>query len=372
MTLRTINIQNFRNINGSYPLSSRINVIVALNGAGKTNFLEAVGFVSRGRSFKTNNEILTVRKDIDRKSPLMFARIEAEIDDALGNIQKKELVLESTTEGSLRKTLLVDSLKTTINKFDDTFHSVIFSPNTVDLVIGSPSIRRKDLDDFLSVVDEEYYFAISEYRKVIRQRNKVLEKLLQNRGNTRELGFWNQKMVDLGSAIIFKRAIFFRSIASEILSLSAKLFNLHGAEMSIIYESKFLTEIDEKVIMSAFQKKIKENEQKEIWAGKSLYGPQREDFSFLLNNVDLKEMGSRGQQRLCAFIYKVAQKLQLKNKNGVEPIFLLDDLFSELDSPVRGKIIDFILGSTNQIILTALSEDEVNGNFLKECKFIKL
>ncbi|MDD3647430.1 MAG: DNA replication and repair protein RecF [Candidatus Dojkabacteria bacterium] len=372
MILRSLRLQNFRNLDGTYQLSKGLNIIIAPNGKGKTNFLEAIVFISRGKSFKTNNEILTVKNDFSDKAPFKFARIDAEIEDGLGNTLKKELVLEVRSEESIRKTLIVNFSKTTLGKFDDTFHAIIFSPNTVDLVIGSPQIRRKDLDDFLSVVDEEYFLLISEYRKVLRQRNKVLERLLVRKGNDRELDFWDEKMLVIGSRIILKRAEFFRDIKEQVSKYAFRLFNLHGAELSIIYESKFLAKVDEKNIYNLFKNKLIANKKKEIWAGKSLYGPQRDDFSFYLNNLNVKDMGSRGQQRLCAYIYKVAQKEHMKKFKNVEPVFLLDDLFSELDVHVRAKIIDFVLESNAQVVLTALSRDEVNDKLLDKAEFIKL
>ncbi|MFC1780535.1 DNA replication/repair protein RecF [Patescibacteria group bacterium] len=375
MVLRSIKLTNFRNLNGEYALSKGINVIIGANGLGKTNFLESTNFLSYGKSFRTNCEANIINTSITGPSHLKFMRISGNFVDSLGSEVMHDVVLENTNNGNgngCRKTLKKNNNKTPLSKFLRDFHTIIFSPNTIDLVISSPSVRRRDIDDFLSIYDRDYFTEITEYKKVIRNRNRVLESVLKNTSNRSELSFWNKKLIDLGAIIIYKRINFVDTINPLISKLASKLFNSKVKDLEVKYISKFVQSKKQKDIKNSFKRKIEQNIDKEIFAGTSLYGPQREDFYFLLNSYDLKEFGSRGQQRLCSFLYKIAQYKLLKRKTGSAPMLLLDDLFSELDRDVRTKVCSFLIDVEGQTILTAVSEKEFDKEFLEKVNRVEL
>lgn len=368
MILQTLDITNFRNLRGKFKFKKGINVIVAPNGAGKTNLLEALGFISFGSSFRTNSEFSTIRYSVIDSEGLVFTRLAAVLVDGLGNEVLREVIIEPTSnsdsKGS-RKVLKADKNRIPLARFMRDFHTVIFSPNTIDVVTGAPSSRRKDLDDFLQIFDEEYLEEFLEYRKVIRGRNKLLEKLQSGLGNKQELDFWNKKLIDLGARIIWKRLGIITKANPIVAAFASDLFNDNGGDLEIEYMSKFIASSRFADIKKALAKKISENIQKEIGAGVSLYGPHREDFRFLLNGRDLREFGSRGQQRLSAFLCKVSQWQILKEKFGMPPLLLLDDLFSELDKKVCDNVQAFLNNCEGQIVITALKRSELAREFLK-------
>jgi DNA replication and repair protein RecF len=375
MILRSIKLTNFRNLNGEYALSKGINVIIGANGLGKTNFLESTNFLSFGKSFRTSCEANIIKMSITGPSHLKFVRISGSFTDSLGNEVIHDVVLEKANNGNgngCRKTLKKNNNKIPLSKFLRDFHTIIFSPNTINLVISSPSIRRRDLDDFLSIYDGDYFTEITEYRKVIRNRNRVLESVSKNASKRSELNFWNKLLIDLGAIIIHKRVQFIDTINPLISKLALKLFNSNVKNLKVEYISKFIQSKKQKDIKDSFERKIGQNINKEIFAGTSLYGPQREDFHFLLNDYGLKEFGSRGQQRLCSFLYKIAQYKLLKTKTGSAPMLLLDDLFSELDRDVRAKVCSFLIDVEGQTILTAVSEKEFEKGFLDKVNRIEL
>lgn len=375
MVLRSLKLTNFRNLGGEFALSNGVNVIIGLNGVGKTNFLEAVGLLSYGKSFRTNHELFTIKNNLSDSSNLIFNRLEGHIFDSLGGEIVREVIIEQTinTNGNgCRKALKIDGNKTPLLKFVKNFYTIIFSPNTIDLVISSPSLRRRDLDDFLSVYDERYLNEISEYRKIIRNRNKVLERFAENKANKQEIVFWNKRLIDLGAKIIFKRVEFFEEVNPLILKLAKELFNFDIDGLFVEYISKFTATKVLEDIQESFRLKINQNLNKEIYAGTTLYGPQREDFKFMLNGKELKEFGSRGQQRLSAFLYKIAQWKVLKDKMNIIPMLLLDDLFSELDKKVVGKICKFLSSIDGQIIITSTSKRDFDRDTLKEVNEIIL
>jgi DNA replication and repair protein RecF len=240
-------------------------------------------------------------------------------------------------------------------------------------VTDSPITRRKDIDGFLSVYDEGYYSELSEYSKIVRGRNKILEKIQMRKGKISELSFWNASLVELGATIISKRKSLLQKTNPTMAKLASKLFNGDFNELSVHYVSKFTTEentLDE--VKRSFSSKIANNIKKEIFVGKSLYGPHREDFVFNLNGHTLRDFGSRGQQRLCSFLYKVAQHDMLQKKQDISPILLIDDLFSELDMQVRKRIQKFLESLSAQILLTGLNRTEFEKSFLKNAEVIEL
>lgn len=369
MILREFSLKNFRNLDGVFHCIAGINAFIAPNGSGKTNLLESVGFLSRGKSFRTVDELTTINKNILLQETLPFARLSGDVEDGLGNSLSREIILEKVNgaiAATCRKTLKIDGNKTILAKFINDFASVIFSPNTIDIVTGSPQIRRKDLDTFLIMYDEEYYRELTDYNKVIRGRNKILEKIQTRKGTIRELSFWNEQLTNLGSRIIHKRVQSLNRSNPIIAQHAHSLFNGDLNELEVNYESKFLTRgNDIGLVRDELDLKIRENIQKEIFAGRSLYGPHREDFQFFLNGYGLREYGSRGQQRLCSFLYKIAQHDMLEKKHGVAPLLLIDDLFSELDHQVRERIQRFLQELKSQILLTGLDKNEFEKEFLE-------
>lgn len=375
MRLRSLSIRNFRNLDGSFDLSERVSVVIGPNGIGKTNFLEAVDFLSKGKSFRTNHEVLSVNRTENTNSIDSFARLEGNLEDSLGNRQLLSVTLEqvhTSSPYSCKKTLTINKNKTTRQKFTSIFHSVLFSPNTIDLVAGSPSVRRGDLDDFLMGYHDEYAQIYPEYRKVVRNRNKIFEKLQRGEGFGNELDFWNKQLVAFGSQIIFIRLQVLHDINPYIQQLSSKLFNGQKSVLSIDYKSKFIESPNLPGIRESFAKKVHFNSKKEMFAGMTLYGPHREDFEFLLDNAELREFGSRGQQRLSAFLFKMAQFDLLRQKMASPPILLLDDLFSELDPAVCARLQDYIVGLDAQTVLTALAPDDFTNGFLEKSRRIPI
>ncbi|MBN2016083.1 DNA replication and repair protein RecF [Candidatus Dojkabacteria bacterium] len=375
MILQNLRLTNFRNLSGEFSLEKGVNIVVGENGVGKTNLLESIGFLSFGKSFRTSLEIYSISREMFNIDSFVFSRVSGDIIDPLGNLVSREVILEryeNSNGDGCKKVLKIDGSKTSVSDFQNGFHSIIFSPNTIDLVTKSPSLRRRDLDEFLSSFDESYLNEISEYRKVVRNKNKILEKFAEGFGDKKELDFWNKKQIDLGSNIIYKRLNIIKEINPIIQRLAPGLFNLDIEDLCIEYLSKFTEEPELEFIRNSFADKVEHNLKKEVAAAMTLYGPQREDFKFKLNGQDLSEFGSRGQQRLFIFLYKIAQLELLEEKGTNSPILLLDDLYSELDKKVQKDVSSFLIGLENQVVVTTVSEKEINDNLREESNRITL
>ncbi len=356
MLLKNLELQNFRNLSGVFDFEDGMNIIIGPNGAGKTNLLESIFYLATGSSFRTSNDYAIVEDDNT------IARISADFEVKGDNDQNLEVIFEkkSANSNSVKKTLKINQNATIRSKFVGNFYCIVFSPVTVDLVTSTPSTRRNDLDDFLCMVSPEFVEIIDNYKKVIRSRNKLLEQIREKKASIGELAYWSDSMIENGAKVIYQRANAVEKINDSMSEGIADLFNSGINKFDVFYVSKFINNsIDLTDISEDYRSKVADNLEKEIRAGYSLYGPHREDFEFRLNDKDASEYGSRGQQRLCAFLYKIAQWKLLSKRIGYDPALLLDDLFSELDEKVSARVQKFLDKSGGQIFLTSTTRGEI-------------
>ena len=369
MSLTNVIFNNFKNLKGEFPLGDRINVIIGNNGQGKTNFLEGLYYLSFGTGMGNSSD----ENNINWKSKNGFFRISTLTD--LDDETKVEVVYENTVAGG-RKKFLVNDISRVRRNFMGNVSSVVFAPQTVDLVSGSPDGRRKAIDDILSLLDNEYAEILGKYKNVLRNRNKILSNLSGGIGNKMELVYWNDALIENGSYIIFKRATFFNDKSGEFIKKAKALFNSEFKKLKISYLSKFIEEGEKGVsydeIYKLFKEKVDGNIEKEIWSGATLYGPHREDFDFSLGNMILRESGSRGQQRLASLIFILTIFDILEKRNGTNAVLLLDDIMSELDPVHRGNIEKMLLDKKSQVIITTAEEENFTKNFLKSGRVIRL
>lgn len=344
-------LKNFKNLSTSYDLSDKINIIFANNGSGKTNTLESIFILSNGYSFNSYPEINMINFSKREEFSKIFAQLE---EDELE-------VIITNQQGKITKKLKVNGAEKSAQNFAKYFDAIFFSPNTVDLVAGTPSTRRKDLDDFLSKIDYKYRQNLNTYKSVLQNRNKLLYKLRQGNGSLEELDFWNDKMVQTGSYIIEERIKLLAEVEKEIIILGEKLFNEKFENFKLEYISKISSEN----VLESFQKIVQENIDDEILSAASLYGPHRDDLLFKLMDYDLKYSGSRGQQRLAALIYKIALWNKIKILNNRKPVLLLDDIMSELDSVHRVKIENLIKDDYfGQVFITSCDREDFSEEFI--------
>lgn len=334
--IQKIRLQNFRNIpDGVFDFSPKITVVVGLNASGKTNLLEAIFFISSGKSFKANieKEIINEEKD--------FARVKGLLNE--------DVKLEVILAREKHKKFLVNGVAKRLIDFAGNFKAVIFRPEDLDLVTSSPSLRRKFLDNVLSLVDREYHRSILSYEKGLRQRNKLLLKIREENLARSQLLFWDQLLIKNADIISAKREEFINFV-NEIKPFENKNLQL---------------EFDKSVISEA---RLREYANEEVASGTTLVGPHRDDFIFKFNKHNLSSFGSRGEQRMGVLWLKLAELLFLEYKTGVKSTLLLDDIFSELDESHR-KIVFEISQNQQTIITTADPNFLVDMDELKRIEF---
>jgi len=341
---------NFRNFDEKiFEFSNQVTAILGQNGAGKTNILEGVNMLSTGKSFKAKVESEMINYDSE------IARIKGKIEN--GENQILEIVLtngETKINGKLpKKRLLVNNTPKRLIDFSAKFTTTLFLPRDLDLVSGSPSLRRDFLDKVLSQTDFEYKRSLGSYEKGLRRRNKVLLSIREDGKSKHELYFWDNLLIKNGDYILKKREELIEFVNNE----------------PEITKNKIEIKYDKSVIS---KERLKHYENAEIASATTLVGPHRDDFIFdmeIKNKMrDLSRFGSRGEQRMAVLALKIAETKYVKFVKNESSVLLLDDILSELDEVHREIVFD--ISRNQQTIITTADLHYLNS--LKKVEIINL
>lgn len=354
MEILNLTLSNFRNFSvQKIVFDKHLTVIVGPNGAGKSNILEAVSLLSGIRSNRVETDLDLVR----------FGKSEAKIEGVVGNLEQSTLTInfQVADETYLRKAYFIDSIKKRLVDFVDYFSIVTFTPQDLDLVVGSPSLRRRHLDVLLSSIDREYFRSASAYHKIVIRRNKVLWRIRERQAKPNELDFWDERLLEHGKIISKKREEFF-----EFLNFIEPTFSSVSKETQ-----KWLSQLRWSLKQSLLsEEKLARNRVRDIAAGVTLSGPHRDDFQFIFGEKNLEFFGSRGQQRMAVLALKLAELEYFALKRGSRPVLALDDIFSELDWEHREAVLAVVF--KQQTIITAAEEESLPKEIFKKAKVIEL
>lgn len=354
--LKSLSLENFRNY-GKYSLNlDKTTIIVGPNGIGKTNIIEAVYLLSTARSWRTGRDNEVVRWGSD------LARITAGV---LGP-HKMTLEMVIQRQASLKypqlKIIKINGIKKRLADILGKMPSVLFSPEELELIGGPPMLRRRFLDILLCQIDKKYTLALLDLAKIIRGRNRLLFYIKQGKSKADELNFWDENLITLGSFIIKKRQKIIAVLNCELSKIYQTVSGA-GETLEIKYRPTVTPE--------NFSKIIAAQRQREIENTTTLFGPHRDDLIFLLEGKDLTTFGSRGEYRSAVLALKAAELAFLKNESdGLKPILLLDDIFSELDKNRRLHLAK-IIGS-QQTIITTTDLHHIEENLREKAKIIEL
>ncbi|MBD3363360.1 DNA replication and repair protein RecF [Candidatus Dojkabacteria bacterium] len=365
MRISFLKLTNFKNISGEFSLSPSINLVIGKNGTGKTNFLESIYYLSRTQSFRNNND----RTLIQRDTKINYCKVEAKVektDSSMLTEEKKLTYIIADDIGILKKKFLISGVKKTTSEFINYIPCILFLPQNIDLISGSPDGRRREIDDFLSIIYPDFSDIELEYRKILKNRNKLLKQIRKGSAKKNELEYWNEGLIQKGSKIISLRLKTLQAFLPNVKTFAEKLFRTDLQDLKFRYKSKLAS--NEKTtledISNTFEYKINNGQIKEINAGMTLYGPQRDDIDFLNKHGSLSEFASRGEQRLVSFIFKLVMFEFYKNKHETNPILLLDDIMSELDQNHRKKVEETLKNLDTQVIATSTTKEDFTQKFL--------
>ncbi len=337
MNLQSLELNNFRNHKAlKIGFTDGVNLIVGQNGSGKTNILEAIYLLSTGKSFRVrydhemiyNHKVLNLRKPpSDTFDAGMTTREFAKVAGTVKSHKQSEtdtlevtIVRENPQNNYSQKIFRLNGAPKRLHDFAGMFNCALFIPQDLEIFTGSPSLRRRFLDDLLYKVDQKYAEEHITYTKALRQRNKLLEKINKTSLGRDELPFWTEKLLQSGMYIQRRRQELMQNLNQWLGQIYAKISN-QDQSAKISYKMNELT-----------KERLEKHADHEVYAKSTLVGPHRDDFDFLLGDYNIAHYGSRGQQRTGVLALKMCELNLIDIKTGTPPVLLLDDIFSELDS----------------------------------------
>jgi DNA replication and repair protein RecF len=354
--LKNISLQQYRNYE-QLRLDSfgDVNLLIGPNAQGKTNLLEAIFVLALTKSHRTSKDRELIA--FDQSSAHLAA-----------NIEKKygPLLLELTLSPQGKKAKINGLEQRKLSGFIGSLNVVMFAPEDLEIVKGTPGIRRRFLDMEIGQVQPSYLFHLQQYQKILLQRNNFL-KQLWGKDDTQQglLDIWNEQLVEHGVKIIRKRKEFIIKLQKWAESIHHGITN--GSEdLQLRYVPSFgeVTEQDEAVLLEQFMIKLRQLKEQEIRRGMTLAGPHRDDLTFFINGKEVNTYGSQGQQRTTALSLKLAEIELIKEEIGEYPVLLLDDVLSELDSYRQTQLIE-TFQSKVQTFITATGVESLNTDKLK-------
>lgn len=339
-SLELVNFRNYEHANWTFP--PHIIVLHGLNGVGKSNLLEALYVSTIGRSFRTN----------DTQDLLQFGATEAGIIVEFTKRDTKHKI-NLKLSGKEKKDIRLNGNRILQKELVGTLNTVLFSPEDLQLIKGSPSLRRRFLDIEISQTSALYYQQLRLYNKILQQRNKVLKDSYGKRDIS--LAEWDTQLAETGSFIIKKRLDSLRKI-NLLLDLMNRKLTGGKENLKLTYEQHqistgFLTE------PQAFYEQLQGNLPVDRHRMSTSFGPHRDDLGFFSGPMDLKRFGSQGQQRTAILSLKLSELEYIKSEVGEYPILLLDDVLSELDKERRQNLLNFIHKKIQTFITTTDLED---------------
>lgn len=333
MNIEKAVIKNFRNIeNMELEPSNGINVIYGENGHGKTNIIESFWLFTGCNSFRTRKNIELINKD-SKFSELFiqFFSNSREQDAKIIINDKKEAYLNGIKQNSPRK-------------FLGEFQAVVFSPSVLSVIRDGPSEKRKFIDIAISLIKPNYAALLSKYNKTVIQRNSLLKQIGTEKKGEDLLFVFDEELARCGGKIIDYRLKYLNDLRSEAPQIYSEISN--GREKMKISYVNSLKEIGKNNVewSEILYKNLSENHEKDIIRQATSFGPHKDDLEIFLDDMNVRNYGSQGQQRSCALSLKIGEATILKNVSGEQPIALMDDVMSELDENRQKYLMKFFEG----------------------------
>ena len=359
MKVIAVKFENYRNLkNDIIQPCEGVNIIYGDNAQGKTNLLEAIWLFCGGHSFRNAKDSEIIRWEEN------FARLEMRFFG-----QEREQTAKLVFAGNKKQLEINGVEKKSAAALIEKFCAVVFSPEHLNLIKRGPSQRRKFIDSAICREKLQNAVILSKFNRVLVQRNSLLKDIYRRPSLEDTLSVWDEPLVLNGAMLIKKRMDYV-----EMLSQRAKNYHDGISKNSENLEIKYISSIDAKMsestdeIAEKFRKKLNVNRNDDIRTGVTNFGPHRDDIEILINGKNARAFGSQGQQRSAVLSLKLAEASVLKERMGEEPVILLDDVLSELDS----KRQDFLLNELKdcQVFITCCEKS--NKEQLKEGKIFLL
>lgn len=349
MIIKSFLCENFRNVKKcNLEFSPGVNLLFGDNAQGKTNIIEGIYLFSRGKSFRGRDDSELVRFSEDG----FYLKLDYE---------KKNLkeTLEYALFGKEKQRKKNGYKIERIREMIGSFNSVLFSPDDLLLVKESPEYRREFMNVAISQYSNAYISIYSNYKKALQNRNCLLKNIQKGMGYyAEELNSWSECLAEFAKDIYIERIRFTEKIEKWAKKVIEEISE-NKEDLKICYKSDVLiNSSDKEEIKKEYVRIFCESQDREILAGTTLFGPHRDDIEILINGKSARNFASQGQQRSIVLALKMAEGEIIREMNGEYPVFLFDDVLSELDEG-RQKYILSKKGE-KQIIITACQKNEIN------------
>lgn len=360
MILRKVKLINFRNYKKlSLNLDKKINIFIGDNAQGKTNILESIYFLALTKSYRTVDQNL-IRKEA------VAAKVNGEIKD---NSIYRSMSVEISKDSKIVRINNNEVKK--ISDYITNLNVILISPEDISIIQGTPAERRNFLNIELSQLSRNYIKKYNEFNKLLKIRNNYLKMLYKSSNpDRRYLDSVTDNLIEREVDIYKERKMFIDKINERITQIFE---NITGKKnFKVKYETNVeFSEYTDKCISDTLKERYNRNYMKEVENGMTLYGPHRDDLSFTLDNDDIKLYGSQGQQKVATIALKLSEIDIFKEVKDSYPIILLDDIFSELDTKSRNKLIGYI-NRDIQVVITSNDIKGLNKKFLDIAKISKV
>jgi DNA replication and repair protein RecF len=354
MPITSIRLQHFRSYDDQlFRLSPKINMIVGPNGSGKTNLLEALYTLARGKSFRVPVAEL-LQYDAE------WFRIEAEVGE-----QQRAMTVRKVGD-KLEKRLGVDGTTKARLNAREQLRAVLFEPRDMQLLTGSPERRRDYIDAMLEQLELGYTRTLTHYRRALAQRNSLLKQSRQAPAD--QLFVWNVRLSELGALLVTKR----RTIVAALQRQAGELYSEISGQKSVVelrYRSQ-VEDIDDAHLGSALLHALEKKYAQDRMRGFTSVGPHRDDLSIVLNNVPADISASRGETRTLVLMLKLLEAQLLAAHHEGRPLMLLDDVFGELDVQRRHALATHL--RDYQVVITTTDAETVEKTLSPAPKVIRL
>lgn len=341
MWIQSIELSHYRNYDkASAHFSPTLNVFVGQNAQGKTNFLEAIYFLSLTRSHRTRHD----------KELINFTESQLSVKGIV-NRSSGQVPLEILLSNKGRTTKVNHLKQSKLSDYIGNLTVVLFAPEDLQLVKGSPSLRRKFIDIDLGQMKPIYLSDLAQYHHVLKQRNSYLKQ--NEQVDETFLSVLDEQLADYGSRVILQRHEFIQQL-SEAAALHHQFISDGREELTIHYQPSIKVDhLDN--IRQVFLQELSNNRKRDLFKKNTGVGPHRDDMSFTINQMDAS-FGSQGQQRSLILSLKLAEIDLMQEMTGESPILLLDDVMSELDHTRQLKLLEGIRKQVQTFITTTSLE----------------
>ena len=375
MQINHLSLTNFRNyarLEFELPIGKPV-VLFGDNAQGKTSALEAIYYLATSSSPYTasDRQLIHWRAEND---PIPFARLSAELGNRDSSYQKLDVTLMLDMSGGaprFKKSVQLNNVDKRVTDVVGLLSVVLFLPQDLSLVEGSPSDRRRFMNSALRQVNLDYLLALNEYDKLLPQRNALLKRVAQKRAHAVELEFWDEQLAKHGAVIVASRQRFLRelelkarathdaltggreSLRLKYLPSIAPSADGDGKQLSFeVYGLDLDRQMSPAEMQPQFVERLLAQRQDSINRGVTLSGPHRDELRLMINERDCGLYGSRGQARTVVMALRFAELEWMRDQIGEYPLFLLDEVVAELDGKRRAFLLERLDGQAQTLLTT--------------------